>query len=140
MLQEGRRSVSDGFQNAGGGQSRWLAERAALMVKAGHTGQAADLYQKAGNAALADQQRALARPGVAEGLTRRIPLDLEMRWNALRQIGGQSDGKIAVDPAVVQEAIRISAENGLMEGTIRSAVCHSGWPSAGRSGAQRRQA
>ena len=120
LVHEGRyvetRRLLDRSRATESGQSWWQAERASLLETVGHLSQAADCYEKAGNKAMAEKLRVLVRPGLADGLTRRTPLELEMRWKVLRERGQQPGGPLPADPAVIHEAVKLSAETGVMQG------------------------
>ncbi len=112
---EARRYL-DRRKTAEGGQPWWREERASLLGKAGHLLQAADWYEQAGNKALADQLRAQSKPGLADALVRRTPLELEMRWKAMRDRAKQPGGPLPADAAVIHDALRLSADTDAMQG------------------------
>ena len=88
---------------------RWLPERASLMAMTGHRNEAAKLYEAAGNEARAKELRAGIREASINGIGKRIPRDLEIRWNALED--KRRAGKSVLDDlGLVQETLKLSAE------------------------------
>lgn len=120
LVQEGRyveaRRLLDQSKEAERGQSWWQGERASLLEKTGHLLPAADCYEKAGNIEMAGKLRAQAQSGIANTLSRRIPLELEMRWKALQGQAQPAGGSFPPDPAGMHELLRLCAETDAMQG------------------------
>lgn len=110
---EARRYL-DLMQAGSGSQSWWLLERADLMSKAGSIPQAAEMYTMAGNRPLAMNLLAQARKNPTDDAASHPSQELAMRWKAFQETLNTPGGSLLIEPANIQELLRLSAESWTM--------------------------
>lgn len=95
----------------------WLMESGDLLAKAGLYQKASRFYEDAGESLLATNILANVERGIADDTSAKPPHELEMRWKALQNRLSAAGTPVLMEPADLQELIRLSAESWSMYST-----------------------